>query len=296
MDVSRYRRGLIGELLIAIATVLVAVWASSALLARFFLGNPHLGPIPLLPAFFSPLQFYAFPFLATVTGVALAQGSAAGRQSTDHRLGRIYDQLASDALTRFASNVPPEVLALIHRVSDYLEQNQRARIRSDEARYALVQLATELRDLAWQVQPFQPSVSEQYAQLARSVLDLVTTRRLQVNLERERSGPMVPGEKCDIQFRFAGNPNGSMLQADFGGRSQLDLTLFLFGQGVILGENTLAISLPLIGESSEASTTLEWTEAQSHDLRIVVATTAELEILQTHWTSLEMAAAPAAAA
>jgi hypothetical protein len=294
MDVPERRRGLLGELLIAIAMVLVAVWASSALMARFFLGNPHLGPVPLLPVFLTPLEFYAFPILAAVTGVALAQGSAAGRQSTNYPLGRIYDHLASEATKRFASNVPPEALALIHRVSDYLEQNQRARTRSGEARYALVQLATELRDLASHLQASRLSVSEQYAQLARSVSDLVSTRRLQVNLERESGGPMLPGEKCDLQLQFTPSPAESILQADFGGRSQLDLTLFLFGKGVILGENTLAISLPLIGESTKASTTLEWTDAQSHHLRIIVATTAEMEILQTHWTSLEMAVAPAA--
>jgi hypothetical protein len=76
----------------------------------------------------------------------------------------------------------------------------------------------------------------------------------------------------------------------------VDLTLFLFGQGVVLGETALAVKLQLSGASTEASTTLELTPAESHELRIVVATTAELEVLQTYLTPLDAAASSSAAA
>jgi hypothetical protein len=182
-------------------------------------------------------------------------------------------------------------------LADYLESNQRAHTRSNEARHTIVQIPVELRGLASDLQSADPAAAGQYAQLARSISSLLLTRRLQVNLDRERDDePLLPGEKCGLRFQFEPEQEAVMLPADFGGCSAVDLTLFLFGQGVVLGETALAVKLPLSGASTEASTTLELTPAESHELRIVVATTAELEVLQTYLTPLDAAASSSAAA
>ena len=300
-------RGLLHELVIALAVLMLAVWASAALLARFFLGTPHLGPIPILPVVFSPFEAFAFPILGIVMGFSLAQGSAAHRRSAAYGLGLLYDRLARDAVEQYACKVPPGAIAFLNRVAEYIDANQRAQTRSTEARQIIVQIASELRDLASQLGPDAPAMAEKYADLARSIAGLVQTRRLIVELERETGAeqPLQPGEECVLRFVFEPEQESASLPADFGGRTELSLTLFLFGKGLALTDAALPLTLPLIGKSTVAATTArvlagtareEAKLGASHQLRIVVATTDGLEILQTYLTSLDVAPASLAAA
>lgn len=290
--------GLIRELLVNAAVLAVGLWAATVLLARFFLGNPHLGPIPLVPFLFSPLEAFAFPILGAVMGFALAQGSAVHRSSVNYILGQVYDRLASSALDKYAAHLSPEFMAFMQRIADYLDENQRGRTMSAEARRAIVQVATELRGVARQLEAAQPELSARYTELANSVSTVVHTRRLRAEVETDQPGePLYAGREYKLHLKFEAEQGESSLPAYFGNRTNLRLALHLFGRNLIVrGDSALHVSLPTCGDSTQAVAVIEVPEPGPFELRVIVTTTAELEILQTYNIRFKAVGAPEAPA
>ena len=284
MRVSPARGALIRELLVNGLVLGLGIWAASAIALKFVLIGSTLERVPVLPTFFAPLGSFAFFLLAAVMGFAFAQGSAVHRNSANYKLGQVYDRLASTALEQFAARLPPETIAFLSRVADYLDRNQRAHATSAEARRAIVNVADELRRLARDLEVTQPSIAARYSDMASYVFATIHTRQLRVEVtNHETESALRAGSRYTIRLKFAAGvlaQNG--LPADFGSQSALHLTLNLFGENLLVAERALRVTLPQWGESTEATTSMEVLEVGPCRLRVVVTTAAELEILQVY--------------
>jgi hypothetical protein len=120
--------------------------------------------------------------------------------------------------------------------------------------------------------------------MAESISSTVQKRRLHVEIDmRPEERGFQAGRGYVLRLRFEPETSAPhALPAQFGMRSHLNLTLNLFGENLSVQDSALQVMLPQSGKSSEVTTRIEIREAGDCQLRIVVTTAAELEILQTY--------------